>query len=214
MAELKPKSFRIDEETSEKFKEISQAMGENQQETLARLIQTYELEQAKLGVQGHTSQIEQIQQYTTAIVSIYMNALQTNQDLRATVYEEFSSQLKAKDSALTLLQERLDGMEQEVKQVATVKEENEKLKSALAEKEAIISKLMESQSVTDGVQAMLLRMEKVLATQQVGTAEKQPEPSVEEVDENQQTFDSLAQQEKKEKQAKSKLKKPSIIKQE
>ncbi len=209
MAELKPKSFRIDEATSEKFKEISQAMGENQQETLARLIQTYELEQAKLGVQGHTSQIEQIQQYTTAIVSIYMNALQTNQDLRATVYEEFSSQLKAKDSALTLLQERLDGMEQEVKQVATVKEENEKLKSALAEKEAIISKLMESQSVTDGVQAMLLRMEKVLATQQAGTAEKQPEPPVEEVDENQETFDSIAKREKKDKVVKSKIKKPT-----
>ncbi len=207
MAELKPKSFRIDEATSEKFKEISQAMGENQQETLARLIQTYELEQAKLGVHGHTSQIEQIQQYTTAIVSIYMNALQTNQDLRATVFEEFSSQLKAKDSALTLLQERLDGMELEVKQVATVKEENEKLKLALAEKEAIISKLMESQSVTDGVQAMLLRMEKVLATQQAGTAEKQPEPSVEEVDENQETFDSIAKREKKDKVVKPKVKK-------
>lgn len=37
--ELKPKSFRIDNETAEKFKEISNTIGGgNQQETLAKLI--------------------------------------------------------------------------------------------------------------------------------------------------------------------------------
>ena len=39
---LKPKSFRIDDETSEKFKEIATSIGGSQQETLAKLIEAFE----------------------------------------------------------------------------------------------------------------------------------------------------------------------------
>ena len=45
--ELKPKSFRIDDETAEKFKEISSAIGGNQQQTLAKLIEAYEFQSGK-----------------------------------------------------------------------------------------------------------------------------------------------------------------------
>ena len=44
MAEVKPRSFRIDEETAEKFKKICLEAGLNQQETLAKLIESYELQ--------------------------------------------------------------------------------------------------------------------------------------------------------------------------
>ena len=43
MAEVKPRSFRIDEETAEKFKKICLEAGLNQQEALAKLIESYEL---------------------------------------------------------------------------------------------------------------------------------------------------------------------------
>ena len=36
--ELRPRSFRIDDETAERIKEISNTIGGNQQETLAKLI--------------------------------------------------------------------------------------------------------------------------------------------------------------------------------
>ena len=45
--ELKPKSFRIDEATAERFKEISGQIGGNQQETLAKLIEAYEFQSGK-----------------------------------------------------------------------------------------------------------------------------------------------------------------------
>lgn len=45
--ELKPKSFRIDDETAEKFKEISNTIGGNQQETLAKLIEAFEFQSGK-----------------------------------------------------------------------------------------------------------------------------------------------------------------------
>ena len=37
--ETKPRSFRIDDETAEKFKEISSVISGNQQQTLAKLIE-------------------------------------------------------------------------------------------------------------------------------------------------------------------------------
>ena len=44
---LKPKSFRIDDETAERFKEISASIGGNQQETLAKLIEAFEFQSGK-----------------------------------------------------------------------------------------------------------------------------------------------------------------------
>lgn len=45
--ELKPKSFRINDETAEKFKEIAASICGNQQETLAKLIESYEFQSGK-----------------------------------------------------------------------------------------------------------------------------------------------------------------------
>ena len=41
---LKPKSFRITDETADAFKQISAEIGGNQQEALAKLIETYEFQ--------------------------------------------------------------------------------------------------------------------------------------------------------------------------
>lgn len=45
--ESKPKSFRINDETAEKFKEISNTIGGNQQETLTKLIEAFEFQSGK-----------------------------------------------------------------------------------------------------------------------------------------------------------------------
>lgn len=45
--ELKPKSFRIDDITADKFKEISADIGGNQQETLSKLIEAMNFKQEK-----------------------------------------------------------------------------------------------------------------------------------------------------------------------
>lgn len=44
---LKPKSFRITDETAEAFKQISTEIGGNQQEALAKLIEAYEFQKGK-----------------------------------------------------------------------------------------------------------------------------------------------------------------------
>lgn len=70
--ELKPKSFRIDDATAEKFKEISATIGGSQQETLAKLIEAYEFQSGKAILTNKKDDIEQFERYTTAITRMFM----------------------------------------------------------------------------------------------------------------------------------------------
>lgn len=168
MSEVKnsPKSFRIDDETAEKLKEIAQSLGSNHQETFSRLIQTYELEQAKLGVANCVSQIEDIQRYTTAIVNIYLTAVQTNQDLRSTVTEEFNNQIQTKSKTIDQLKEKMDEQAKELKdlsaQVSSLKKEKDVLESKLLEKEEVIASMSKNNSLSDEMQAIMKQMKQVL----------------------------------------------------
>jgi len=110
--ELKPKSFRIDDETAEKFKEIAAAIGGNQQETLAKLIESYEFQSGKSILTDKKPDIEQFEKYITAITRMYMGSLEDNQNMSEIVRTEFDALLKSKDSTIQNLQEQLAAAKQ------------------------------------------------------------------------------------------------------
>ncbi len=120
--ELKPKSFRIDDVTADRFKEISAQIGGNQQETLAKLIEAYEFQGGKAVLTEKKADIEQFERYVTALTRMFMGSLQENQDLAAIVRTEFEAQLKSKDDVIQDLQEKL----QAAKQTKEQAEANEK----------------------------------------------------------------------------------------
>ena len=64
---LKPKSFRIDDETADKFKQISASIGGNQQEAFVKLIETYELQSSKSALPDQRTNIEQFEKYINAL---------------------------------------------------------------------------------------------------------------------------------------------------
>lgn len=105
--ELKPKSFRITDETAEKLKEIAGIIGGNQQDALAKLIETYELQSSKNMLADKSSEIEQFDRYINAIVRMYMANLEDNQNLSKTIQAEFDALLKSKDATIQDLQEKL-----------------------------------------------------------------------------------------------------------
>lgn len=102
--ELKPKSFRITTETHEKFKEIANTIGGNQQLALERLIQVYELEQSKTVLTGKAESIEQFQQYATKLVSLYTESMEYQQNQADLIREEFKRELTSKDEIIIQLQ--------------------------------------------------------------------------------------------------------------
>lgn len=119
---LKPKSFRIDEETAEKFRQITGQLGGNQQTAMAKLIEAYEFQAGKAVLAEKKADIDQFERYVTAITRMYMGSLEANQNITETVRTEFDAQLKSKDATIRDLQERLTAATQ-VKNDALVKME-------------------------------------------------------------------------------------------
>lgn len=110
---LKPKSFRIDDETAEKFKEISNSIGSNQQETLAKLIEAYEFQAGKAVLTEKKADIEQFEKYVNVLTRMFMGSLEDNQNITDTVKTEFEALLKSKDTTIQDLQTKVAEFKQQ-----------------------------------------------------------------------------------------------------
>lgn len=133
--ELKPKSFRIDDETMDKFKEISGNTGSNQQETMQLLINAYYMQTQKAGLIEHKASIEEFERYVTSIIAMYTQSLQANHDMKESVMQEFDALLKSKDTTIQDLQSQLTTAKQ-LKEDVTLKarthaDENARLNSVI-----------------------------------------------------------------------------------
>lgn len=160
--EIKPKSFRIDDETANKFKEISNSIGGNQQETLAKLIEAWEFQSGKTVLKEKKADIEQFEKYVTALTRMFMGSLEDNQNITETIRTEFEAQLKSKDITIQDLQEKLETAKQSEKETKisfnTCFEENKHLN------EYIESLRKEYNSKLDDMQSMLADKEKANQT--------------------------------------------------
>ena len=134
---LKPKSFRIDDATAEKFKGISAEIGGNQQETLAKLIEAYEFQAGKAILTEKKADIEQFEKYVTALTRMFMGSLEDNQNIKETVRTEFDAMLKSKDSTIQDLQAQLSVAKQlkadATEKAKTFSDENVDLKKQIEE---------------------------------------------------------------------------------
>lgn len=109
---LKPKSFRITDETADAFKQISTEIGGNQQEALAKLIETYEFQKGKAILTEKKADIDQFEQYITILTRMYMSSLEDNQNITTTVRTEFEALLQSKDQTIQDLQTQLTAAKQ------------------------------------------------------------------------------------------------------
>lgn len=128
---LKPKSFRIDEETAAKFKEISESIGGNQQEALAKLIETYEFQSGKAVLTEKKADIEQFEKYANILIRMFMASLEDNQNLSQTIRTEYDALLKSKDATIQELQKQLENAR------LSVKEMGQQAKEAVNENEIL-----------------------------------------------------------------------------
>lgn len=113
MDELKTRSFRINDETSEKIKELASEIGGNQQEVMTKLIEAYEFQKGKTVLVNKKDDIENFEKYTSILVNMFMRSLEDNQNITEVVRTEFESQLRLKDQVIVRLQEDLEKLKQE-----------------------------------------------------------------------------------------------------
>lgn len=133
-----PKAFRITDETAEKFRIISQELGANQQQAMAKLIEVYEMEKGKENLPEMRADIDTFEGYVHATLNMYMQALEANQNMRTLVRSEYDGLLKSKDKVITELQERVEQAEQAANNVLAI--END-YKHTIEEAEAKYEKL-------------------------------------------------------------------------
>ena len=145
---LKPKSFRITDETADAFKQISAEIGGNQQEALAKLIEAYEFQKGKAILTEKKADIDQFEQYITVFTRMYMSSLEDNQTITTTVRTEFEALLQSKDQTIQNLQSQLTTAKQ-LKEESTIKaknfsDENARLNDYIKEQEAKYSSQIEN----------------------------------------------------------------------
>lgn len=152
--EIKPKSFRIDDATADKIKEISQEIGGNQQQTLSKLLECYEMQKGKVILTERKAEIETFENYVTLLTRMYMGALEDNQNVTQTVRAEFESLLKAKDSTIMDLQDKIKGYKSAadqsnedlgvvIQQMQTYKQNQETLEKKLEEERENFKSVLE-----------------------------------------------------------------------
>lgn len=106
------KSFRVTDETAAKFKEICEQIGGNQQTTLARLIDVFEMQASKTTMPANVaSRLEDLNGYLTGITRVYMDMVGNLSDCTKVAHEQYSSQLAGKDKVIADLQEKLEELQ-------------------------------------------------------------------------------------------------------
>lgn len=146
MAETKVTSIRADEETTSRFKELSEQYP-NSAECLKALINSYEMSQAKGVLAGQETTINDFQSHLDSIMRAYITVLDLTANTENRIREEFRASLESKDRIILNLQESLNAAKQNVSNIAE-------------EKKAIEVKAEEQkQKLEDEVAALTSRIE-------------------------------------------------------
>lgn len=147
------RSFRITEATADKIKEIAAEIGGNQQQTMAKLIESYELQKGKTVLADKKADIETFENYNNAIVRMYMTALENGQNATNLAKTQFEAQLTSKDNVIQDLQSQMAKAKQ-TEQEATAEAEGLKEENARLNKH-IESLIDEFEAKTKDLQGML-----------------------------------------------------------
>lgn len=146
MAETKPKSYRIDEETAERIRQITEEIGEGQQAAFARMIEAYSLQKAKVALVDDRENLEQFENYTSILNRMYIDAVEGKHNMKETVRAEYELLLRSKDETISDLQIKNHTMaelkDENYKRISVLQKENEELLRRIQEQD---TKIMEQQ---------------------------------------------------------------------
>lgn len=127
-----PKSFRITDETMELFRQVSAEVQGNQQQTMSRLIEAYQLQKGKALLPERADDIEKFEDHLTVLSQMYRASLEGNHQVTETVRAEFAAQLDSKEYTIQNLQEQVKSAE---KAAERFQREQEILKEKLQEED-------------------------------------------------------------------------------
>ena len=107
-ADVKPRSYRIDDETQKNFEELTKKYFGSKNECLKSLIQLYELEESKKTLPGFTADIDNFRMHLSVIEESYLHILQLNADAEQRVGEKYSLDITSMKKTISSLQASLE----------------------------------------------------------------------------------------------------------
>lgn len=119
---IKTRSFRLTEETTEKFKKIC-AEFDNQNEALNSLISAFELTQAKAILTDRATEITDFEAHLTAVQKAFTYSLELNSHAESRIRQEFSVRLDTQTQTIADLQDRLRQSEEQVRNISAKSDE-------------------------------------------------------------------------------------------
>lgn len=109
-----PKSFRVDDETASKIKDIAAQIGGNQQAAFSALIDAYEFEQGKASIPERAEEIEVFHSKLHDAEEIYKKILEQYRDQDAVIHSQYDAQLRSKDTTIQQLQESVEKLKSDI----------------------------------------------------------------------------------------------------
>lgn len=140
--ELKIKSFRVDEETFEKFKNIASSEFKGQGQCLEALINVYEMENSKASLVERKLEIESFQDYLNKINQLFLTSLQMSKDAEIRFKDEYVKQLNIKNKTIEKLQNREDELLEKVKLLEKSNKELTSSKDILEKDKSTLTQLV------------------------------------------------------------------------
>lgn len=138
--ELKVKSFRVGEDTFEKFKKIAGDEFGNQGQCLEALINLYETETSKVAIVERKLEIESFQDYLNKINTLFLTSLQLNQDAEGRIRDEFARQLTLKDKIIQEMQDKNNELKESNQNITLVNKELQSKIKEVSNQNSILSK--------------------------------------------------------------------------
>lgn len=110
-----PKSFRVTPDIVEKVKEITDGLGKGatQQEAFAKMIEAYEMQQAKITLGEDGKVVEEFEQYINVISRLFLQVMENKQMLEKTIGAQYEALIVSKDKVIQELQEKVEGLSTE-----------------------------------------------------------------------------------------------------
>ncbi len=146
--EAKPRSFRLDDETNQAFKDLAAKIGGNQQQVMAKLIETYQGQYEKNELKNGAGLLETYEQYQSKMRDMFLTVLQTSEDATDLARTEFKVQLESKDLIIHELQLNLKeakaATQDALDKLDPIKKELEDLKVSSGKEISILSDNIES----------------------------------------------------------------------
>lgn len=105
--DLKPKSFRLTEETAEKFRQISSDLSMSQEETLSKLMENYDLTRDKNTLPNQHKAIADFEMHCNTLEQMYIMALKANETIETNIEFKYISQIQSMNEDIEKLKKEL-----------------------------------------------------------------------------------------------------------